>query len=40
LEEGNYTGYTRLTYQAEYGQLVGLWVLEFCAEKTAVGCSG
>jgi len=38
--KGNYRGHTRLTYQAECGQLVGLWLLELCAEETAVGCCG
>jgi hypothetical protein len=37
---GNYRGYTWLAYQAECGQLVGWWLLELCAEETAVGCCG
>jgi len=37
---GKYRGYTRLTYQAESGQLAGWWLLELCAEETAVGCCG
>jgi len=37
---GKYSGYMSLTYQAECGQLVGWWLLELCAEETAVGCCG
>jgi len=37
---GKSTGYMSLTYQALCGQLVGLWLLDFCAEATAVGCCG
>jgi len=37
---GKYSGYTRLTYQAECGQLLGWWLLEQSAEETAVGCCG
>jgi len=37
---GKYRGYTRLTYQAHCGQLVGLWLLELCGEETAVGYFG
>jgi hypothetical protein len=32
---GNYRENTRLTYQAECGYLVGLWLLELSAEETA-----
>jgi len=35
-----YRGYTRLTYQADCGQLVVLWLLKLCAEETAIGCRG
>jgi hypothetical protein len=33
-------GNSRLTYQAECGQLVGLWLLELCGKETAAGCCG
>jgi len=39
-ERGKYRRYTRLTYQAQCGQLVGLWLLELSAEETAVGNCG
>jgi hypothetical protein len=37
---GKSTGYMRLTYQAECGQLVGMWLLVLFAEETALGCFG
>jgi len=37
---GKYSGYTRLTYQAECGQLAVWWLLDLCAEETAVGYCG
>jgi len=33
-------GYTRLSYQAECGHILGSWLLELSAEEIAVGCCG